>query len=78
MKQNTKTSTKKTAAQPKAQKACAGVCRCQSVVAQENKIIGRSILVTSLLFNLFFLVGWVMTLASSDYAQTLGRVIYNM
>jgi hypothetical protein len=80
MKNNTKTITKKTATKQAVSKACDDMagCACQSVTAQENRIIERSILVTSLLVNLFFLVGWVVIASSSDYARALGRVIYNM
>jgi len=78
MKNNTKT--KKTTnkqATTQAPKGVAG-CQCQSVTANENRMIERSVLITSLLVNLFFLIGWVVIASSSDYAQTLGRVIYNM
>jgi hypothetical protein len=84
MKNNTKTTTKKTAkktvAKPVAKKTrkSKATCKCESILAQENKIIERSILVTSLLINLFFLVGWVAIAANSEYARALGRVIYNM
>jgi hypothetical protein len=80
MKNNTKTTTKKTTDKRVAEKAPkeVTVCQCQSVTMHENRIIERSVLITSLLVNLFFLVGWVVIASSSDYAQTLGRVIYNM
>jgi hypothetical protein len=80
MKDNTKTTTKKAVAKQVANKACKEVaeCQCQSVTAHENRMIERSVLITSLLVNLFFLVGWIVIASSSQYAQALGRVIYNM
>jgi hypothetical protein len=82
MKNNTKTTTQKTNKQTaeKVEKTCekATACQCQSVTAHENRMIERSILVTSLLVNLFFLIGWVVVASSSEYAHTLGRVIYNL
>jgi hypothetical protein len=80
MKNNTKTTTKKTtnksvAAQAPKEKIA---CECQSVTANENRMIERSVLITSLLVNLFFLVGWVVIASSSHYAQSLGRIIYNL
>jgi hypothetical protein len=81
MKHNTKTTTNKTIKQQDVKEACKdkdATCKCQSTIAQENRIIERSILVTSLLVNLFFLVGWVVVVASSDYAHALGSIIYNM
>lgn len=84
MKKNPKTTTKKTTEKAIAEKACekackeAVQCQYQSVTAHENEIIVKSVLVTSLLVNLFFLVGWVLIASSTDYAQAVGRVIYNM
>jgi|GEM_PF-4532945 len=75
MKQNTKTTTKKTSKQSTKK---TDNCKCQSVHVQENAMIERSILVTSLLVNLFFLIAWVTILANNDYAHTVGRVIYNL
>ena len=70
MKENKKTTKQHTAE--------ASSCQCQSVVTHENRIIERSALVTSLLINLFFLVGWVTIMASHDYARVLGSIIYNL
>jgi hypothetical protein len=80
MKNNTtKTTKKSTTKNAVAEKRpVAKDCDCQNALKHENEIIMRSLLATSLLINLFFLVGWVAVMVSSDYAHAVGTAIYNL